>query len=69
MLALSSWGDRRLDNGEGVPIRITHTGCDHDAGPRMACAHCGGELDVGDLRAEPGPGFPMNGPAIFRRDL
>jgi DNA-binding HxlR family transcriptional regulator len=69
LLALSAWGDRWLDNGEGVPIRITHTGCGHDAGPRISCAHCGGELDAGDLRAEPGPGFPVNGPAIFRQDL
>jgi DNA-binding HxlR family transcriptional regulator len=68
MLALSAWGDRWLDEGTGRPIRITHTGCGHDAGPRVACAHCGGDLDFADLRAEPGPGFPVDGPAIFRRD-
>lgn len=68
MLALSAWGDRWLDKGSGAPIRITHAGCGHDAGPRFACAHCGGELDAGTLRAEPGPGFPPDGPAIFRRD-
>lgn len=68
MLALSAWGDRWLDDGIGQPIRITHTGCGHDAGPRVTCAHCGGGLDPGNLRAEPGPGYPVNGPAIFRSD-
>jgi DNA-binding HxlR family transcriptional regulator len=65
MLALSAWGDRWLDNGKGAPIRITHTECAHDAGPRITCGHCAGELDAGNLRAEPGPGFPANGLAIF----
>jgi hypothetical protein len=67
MLALSAWGDRWLDNGEGAPILITHTVCAHDAGPRIACGHCGGELNAGNLRAEAGPGFPAGGPAIFDR--
>jgi len=65
LLALSAWGDRWLDKGEGAPIRIVHRACGHDAGPRVVCGHCGGELDAGNLRAEAGPGFPVDGPAIF----
>ena len=66
MLALSAWGDRWLDEGNGAPIRITHSRCGGDVGPRVSCARCGGELAADDLRAEPGPGFPVDGPAIFR---
>lgn len=68
MLALSAWGDRWLDEGTGQPIRITHAVCGHDAGPRVSCAHFDGDLDAGDLRAEPGPGFPVNGPTTFPLD-
>ncbi len=68
MLALSAWGDRWLDDGTGQPIRITHAVCGHDAGPRVSCAHCDEDLDAGDLRAEPGPGFPVHGPTIFPLD-
>ena len=68
MLALSAWGDRWFDEGTGQPIRITHTDCGHDVSPRVTCADCGGALDAGDLRAEPGPGYPADGPPIFRRN-
>ena len=68
MLAFSAWGDRWLDEGTGQPIRITHTGCGHQVDPRVTCEHCGGVLDAGDLRAEPCPDYPADGPAIFRRD-
>ena len=68
MLALSAWGDRCLDEGAGPPIQITHTRCGHGADPRVTCAHCGELLGAGDLRAEPGPGHPVDGPKIFRQD-
>ena len=65
MPALSAWGDRWLDKGKGAPIKIMHTECGHPAGPRIACAHCAGDLGAGHLGAEPGPGYPANGLAIF----
>lgn len=65
MVSLSAWGDRWLDQGNGPPIRIVHTTCDHDAEPHTVCGHCGGELDTRNLRAAPGPGYPASGPRIF----
>ena len=56
MLALSAWGDRWLDEGNGAPVRITHTTCGGDAGPKVRCAHCGGHLAAGQLRAGPSVG-------------
>jgi DNA-binding HxlR family transcriptional regulator len=67
VIALSAWGDRWLDGGNGPPIRIVHTECDHDAQPHIVCGHCGGDLNATNLRAAPGPGYPAHGPRIFDR--
>jgi DNA-binding HxlR family transcriptional regulator len=67
MVALSAWGDRWLDNGQGAPIRLIHTACGHDADAVTVCGHCGDELASGNLVAAEGPGFPPNGPKIFDR--
>jgi DNA-binding HxlR family transcriptional regulator len=53
--SLLTWGDRYAAPG-GPPRVLVHTACDHDADPRLHCAHCGEELDGRDVVARPGPG-------------
>lgn len=65
MVSLMAWGDRWLDDGDGAPIEVTHTPCNHNADPRVVCGHCHAELELEHLRAGPGPGFPERGPRIF----
>jgi hypothetical protein len=49
LLALIRWGDRWTSEEE-PPVVLDHTGCGHDADPRLVCGHCGGELHPGNVR-------------------
>jgi hypothetical protein len=50
LLALLRWGDRWTAEDGEPPVVLDHTGCGHDADPRLVCGHCGGELHPGNVR-------------------
>jgi DNA-binding HxlR family transcriptional regulator len=56
VVELMQWGDRHLAPAEGPPIVIRHRGCGGALGERRICDRCGEPLEIGDVRAEVGPG-------------
>jgi DNA-binding HxlR family transcriptional regulator len=56
VVELLRWGDRHLASAEGPPIVLRHRGCGGVLGERRICTRCGAPLEVGDVRAEAGPG-------------
>jgi DNA-binding HxlR family transcriptional regulator len=50
LLGLLRWGDRWAAPDGEPPVVLAHTGCGHDADPRLVCGHCGGELHPGNVR-------------------
>ena len=59
MAAMQAWGDRWLAGAEGPPVMLHHRGCDHDMEAEVVCSHCGEPISVRDVRARPGPGYPV----------
>jgi len=57
MAAITRWGDAWLDGGEGPPVILHHTGCDHDMHAEVVCSECGEPIEVREVRARPGPGL------------
>jgi DNA-binding HxlR family transcriptional regulator len=41
IVALMTWGDRWMDDGDGPPVTLTHTTCGATATPALVCADCG----------------------------
>lgn len=62
IVTLMRWGDAHLAGPEGPPIVLRHNTCGHISDPRLTCQHCGQEIDVHDVTAEPGPGFRSSHP-------
>jgi DNA-binding HxlR family transcriptional regulator len=60
--AIVRWGDRWLAGDEGPPLVLHHTACDHDTQAEVVCSHCGEPLELREIRARPGPGFPAGAP-------
>jgi DNA-binding HxlR family transcriptional regulator len=56
VVELLRWGDRHLAPAEGPPVVLRHRGCGGVLGERRICTRCGAPLEVGDVRAEAGPG-------------
>jgi DNA-binding HxlR family transcriptional regulator len=56
--AMSAWGDRWLDGGDGAPILFHHLTCHHDAKPQVVCDQCHQQLRLDDVRPLLGPGYP-----------
>jgi DNA-binding HxlR family transcriptional regulator len=56
IVELLRWGDRHAAPAAGPPIVLRHKGCGGELGERRVCTRCGELLEVGDVRAEPGPG-------------
>lgn len=52
LLAMMRWGDRWVCDDD-VPVRLTHTTCGSETHAVMACAECGEELRLPDLRVSP----------------
>jgi DNA-binding HxlR family transcriptional regulator len=63
LAAMAAWGDRWLTGTEGTPLVLHHTRCEHDMHAVVVCSECAEPLDVRDVRAETGPGFPGAVPA------
>jgi DNA-binding HxlR family transcriptional regulator len=56
IVELLRWGDRHAAPAAGPPIVLRHKGCGGELGEHRVCARCGESLEVGDVRAEAGPG-------------
>jgi DNA-binding HxlR family transcriptional regulator len=57
LMAFMRWGDRWLAGSAGAPMRVMHRECRHEAGPALACAHCGTMIAAGDIALTKGPGW------------
>lgn len=58
LMAMMRWGDRWLAEESGPPVQLRHTRCDHEMHAEVVCSHCGEPVELRDVRARPGPGFP-----------
>jgi DNA-binding HxlR family transcriptional regulator len=67
VVELLQWGDRHLAPAAGPPIVLRHRGCGGMLGERRICTGCGAPLEVGDVRAEAGPGAAFRAPARASR--
>jgi DNA-binding HxlR family transcriptional regulator len=63
IVELLRWGDRYAAPEAGPPIVIRHRDCGGELGEHRLCTQCGARLEVGDVRAEPGPGARMTQPS------
>ena len=71
--AMRQWGDRWAAPG-GAPLEIRHTACGRLVNAVPVCSHCGDALEIGDVKAIPGPGategdFDRTGLAATPADL
>ncbi len=58
LAAMAAWGDRWLSGPEGEPVTFHHKPCGHDMHAEVVCSACREPIDVRDIRARKGPGFP-----------
>jgi len=58
LAAMAAWGDRWLIGPEGKPLVLHHTTCDHDMHAMVVCSECAKPIDVREVRAKAGPGYP-----------
>jgi DNA-binding HxlR family transcriptional regulator len=56
IVELLRWGDRHAAPAAGPPIVLRHKGCGGELGEHRVCTRCGEPLEVGEVRAEAGPG-------------
>lgn len=61
LLALTTWGDKWLDEGRGAPLLYQHKGCGHVFRPTMVCSECGEPVTAHDVRPMAGPGLAVVG--------
>lgn len=48
IVALMTWGDRWMDDGDGPPVTLTHA-CGATATPAFVCAGCGQPVDSREM--------------------
>ena len=61
LAAMASWGERWLTGPEGNPVLQRHTVCGQDMHAVVVCSECRTPIDVREVTARPGPGFPGDG--------
>jgi hypothetical protein len=63
LAAMAAWGERWLTGPEGTPLVLHHTVCDHEMRAEVVCSECNAPIDVREVRALQGPGYPSDGAA------
>lgn len=58
LAAMAAFGDKWLVGEEGTPLVLHHTPCDHDMHAVVVCSECEEPIEVREVIATPGPGFP-----------
>ncbi|WP_410211030.1 winged helix-turn-helix transcriptional regulator [Aquirhabdus sp.] len=58
ILALTTWGDKWMDQGKGAPIEYFHQQCGYKFTPTMVCSECGEPVHAKNVTPMIGPGFP-----------
>jgi DNA-binding HxlR family transcriptional regulator len=64
VLSLAQWGDRHAPAPGGPPTVFEHAGCGGAVDAHRLCARCGAALEIGDVRALPGPGASPRHPLL-----
>lgn len=64
IMAISQWGDRWLDDGEGPPVVFHHIPCGELSTARIVCSRCGEDIGghttpLAGPGSEPGPGTSL----------
>lgn len=62
-VALTQWGDRWFDDGDGPPIVFEHS-CGARLHAEIVCSECGESLTAGEVAARAGPGSRI-GPGTY----
>ena len=57
LLALTTWGDKWMDQGKGAPIEYLHIECGHKFTPLMVCSECGEPVHAKNVTPMIGPGL------------
>ena len=56
--AMVRWGDRWLAGEAGPPVVLHHRPCGHDLEAEVVCSQCGEPVELRDVTARLGPGYP-----------
>lgn len=57
IMSMVAWGDKWMDEGKGAPMLYLHKSCNHQTSPKLACSHCGDDINPRDMMPMPGPGL------------
>lgn len=61
---LREWGDDWITGPGNEPIVIEHRACGNVARTRLVCDCCGEPMQLGEVRAVPGPGHTEQSPPV-----
>jgi DNA-binding HxlR family transcriptional regulator len=64
LVELMQWGDHYAPSAKGPPVVLHHAGCGGTVGPHRICTRCGTQLELDDVRAQPGPGASAKHPLL-----
>ncbi len=56
IMAITQWGDRWLDDGNGAPVVFRHSTCGEASTASLVCENCGEDLQAGEITLTAGPG-------------
>lgn len=57
LLALTTWGDKWLDEGKGAPLEYVHQSCGHKFTPVTVCSECREQVLPREVTPVAGPGL------------